>query len=166
MITLQKTRLSDLEFVRDAESHSENRDFVYQWTYAEHESALHDPNLEHYIILYNQVPSGYVILDDVLNPSHSINLRRLVVVKKGLGIGKKSLDLIKSIVFGSLNANRLWLDVFCDNIHAYQLYQKSGFREEGLLRDSYLRNGIYVSQYIMAILKNEYLELAKLSFDS
>ncbi len=159
MITLRKTTLSDLEFVRNAESHPENCDFVYQWSYAEHEAALHNSNLAHYIILYNEVPSGYIILDDLINPSHSINLRRLVVVKKGFGIGKICLELIKEIVFCQLDAHRLWLDVFCDNFYAYQLYQKSGFRQEGVLQESYLRNGVYVSQFIMAILKDEYLSI-------
>lgn len=157
MIRLRRTTIDDLSFVCQAESHPDNCNFVYQWKMYEHEDALNNPNFAHYIMLHNNEPSGYIILDDVLNSSRSINLRRLVVTQKGLGIGKQALELIKDIAFNQLNAHRVWLDVFYDNLTAYQLYKKVGFREEGLLRESYLRNGIHVSQYIMAILKQEYL---------
>lgn len=99
---------------------------------------------------------GYVILDDVLNTSHTINLRRIVITQKGQGIGKIVLELIKELAFKELNAHRLWLDVFTDNEKAYQMYLKSGFKQEGLLRESYLRKGQYTSQYIMSILKTEW----------
>lgn len=34
--------------------------------------------------------------------------------------------------------------------------QKTGFRLEGQLIDSYLRNGQYISQYILSMLDSEY----------
>jgi|LauGreDrversion4_2_1035121.scaffolds.fasta_scaffold137549_2 RimJ/RimL family protein N-acetyltransferase len=158
-ITLSKTQNHDLDFVINAERHPDNCDYVYQWSHAEHLQALSNPDQAHYIIKLVETGEmvGYVILDEVQNSSHSINLRRLVVIKKGLGIGAKALKAIQQIAFIQLNAHRLWLDVFTDNQTAYQLYKKVGFVEEGKLRESYLRNGTYASQYIMAILKSEYI---------
>ena len=157
-IILRKTTAADLDFVSAAESHPDNSNYVYQWSPAEHLAALSDPNLAHYVIEDSHTHEllGYIILDEVQNSSHSINLRRLVVTVKNRGIGRLALEAIKKIAFEELAANRLWLDVFSDNLRAYQLYQKVGFIQEGLLRESYLRNCVYASQYIMAILSTEY----------
>lgn len=155
-IELRKTTTSDLDFVLAAESHPENCNYVYQWSYDEHMASLSDNNLRHYVVESNNELLGYVILDQANDASQSINLRRLVITKKNSGIGKQVLEQIKLIAFTELSANRLWLDVFTDNLIAYNLYKKCGFREEGKLIDSYLRKDGYASQYIMAILKREY----------
>ncbi|MDQ5948395.1 MAG: N-acetyltransferase protein [Pseudomonadota bacterium] len=157
-IILRKTTAADLDFVSAAESHPDNCNYVYQWSPVEHLAALSDPNLAHYVIEDSHTHEflGYIILDEVQNSSHSINLRRLVVTVKNRGIGRLALEAIKQIAFEELAAHRLWLDVFSDNLRAYQLYQKVGFIQEGLLRESYLRNGVYASQYLMAILSTEY----------
>lgn len=145
-----------ISWVRAAENHPENRSYVYQWTEQEHLASLSNPNIAHYIIYDQQQAVAYVILEGVCDPSHNLNLRRIVVTEKNRGYGTKILQLIKKLAFESLGAHRLWLDVFCDNHRAYQLYKKVGFREEGMLRESYLRDGEYASQYIMALLASEY----------
>lgn len=156
-IFLRKTQSSDLDSVLAAEQHPENSQFVYQWSWQMHHDALTNSNIRHYIITNDANEFlGYVILDAVNDESHSINLRRLVVTRKGQSIGKQALYLIQDLAFTKLNAHRLWLDVFSDNQRAYNLYKQVGFREEGKLIESYLRNGQYVSQYIMAILTHEY----------
>lgn len=155
---LRPTKPDDLDFVLAAESDPENSRFVYLWDRKQHIYALTHPIYRHYII-YDPLKNerlGYVILDDVTNPSHSINLRRIVVTKKGHKIGQNTLYQIQKIAFIELKAHRLWLDVFVDNDYAYNLYLKTGFRCEGLLVDSYLRENQYVSQYIMAILSSEF----------
>lgn len=156
-VILRATSKEDLTNVIEAERHPENCNYVYQWSLLEHEDSLTNPNLRHYIVLAENEFAGYVILDQVQDTSKSINLRRIVITKKNLGIGKQVLHLIKKIAFIELDAHRLWLDVFADNLKAYQLYKKCGFREEGKLIDSYLRSDGYASQYIMAILKREYI---------
>jgi ribosomal protein S18 acetylase RimI-like enzyme len=155
-IILRKTTADDLDFVLDAERHPDNALFVYQWSKIEHQCALDNKNICHFVVVNNDNLVGYVILDQVEDASASINLRRLVITDKKLGIATEVLKQIKQMAFVSLNAHRLWLDVFTDNLRAYNLYKKSGFREEGKLIESYLRNGQYVSQYIMAILQSEY----------
>jgi RimJ/RimL family protein N-acetyltransferase len=157
-IVLQATAISDLELVIQAERHIDNCNYVYQWSLEQHQAALTNPNQRHYIIINkdNSEFCGYIILDSVQDSSGSINFRRFVVTKKGHGIGRIALGLIKHIAFNELNAHRLWLDVFTDNIRAYELYKKVGFRTEGTLIESYLRNGEYVSQHVMAILMHEF----------
>lgn len=157
-IILQATTINDLEHVIQAERHMDNCNYVYQWSLEQHKAALTNPDQRHYVIINkdNSDFCGYIILDNVQDSSGSINFRRFVVTKKGNGIGRTALDLIKHIAFNELNAHRLWLDVFTDNIRAYELYKKVGFRTEGTLIESYLRNGEYVSQHVMAILVHEF----------
>lgn len=158
-IVLRKTEVTDLDNVLNAESHPENSIYVYQWSFNEHKMSLSDLNMLHYVICNeNNEFYGYVILDNLQDISSSVNLRRLVVTKKGMGIGRIVLQKIQKIAFEELKIHRLWLDVFVDNHRAYELYKKVGFRLEGTLIDSYLRNDRYISQHIMAKLHREYTD--------
>ena len=159
-VALCITRAEDLAWVVETECDRANANFVYQWSQLQHLAALSDDNLRHYIVkdVKNDKKLGYVILDDVKSGSHSINLRRVVVCEKGHGIGRETIKLIKTIVFKQLRAHRLWLDAFIDNHVAIALYASLGFTQEGILRESYLRDGKYTSQVIMSFLANEYVE--------
>lgn len=97
---------------------------------------------------------GHVILAGLKNSNDSIEFRRIVIAMKGRGFGKASIILIKKYCFEILNAHRIWLDVYSDNIRAVGLYKSRGFRTEGLLRDAIKQNGKYRSLKIMSILKN------------
>lgn len=156
-ITIRKTKVNDLEDVLNAERHPDNSSYIYQWSHGEHEESLSNPDILHYVVCdENKEFCGYVILDNVQDRSRSVNLRRIVITKKGIGIGRVVLQKIQDIAFRELNIHRLWLDVFIDNNRAYELYKKVGFRLEGTLIDSYFRNGTYVSQHIMAKLQSEH----------
>ena len=159
-VTLCMTSAEDLNWVISTEQDKANASFVYQWSQLQHLAALSDDNLRHYIVkdVKNDKKLGYVILDDVKNSSHSINLRRVVVCEKGHGIGRETIKLIKAIVFKQLRAHRLWLDAFVDNHVAIALYASLGFTQEGIFRESYLRGDKYTSHVIMSFLANEYVE--------
>lgn len=159
-VTMYETLVDDLTWVVETEQDKANASFVYQWSYEQHLAALSDSNILHYIVkdAKSEKRLGYVILDDVNSTSNSINLRRVVVCDKGHGVGRETIKLIKAISFKQLNAHRLWLDVFIDNDVAIALYASVGFTHEGILRESYLRDGRYVSQVIMSFLSDEYVE--------
>lgn len=157
-VIISPTDTKDVQWIQTVEQHPENRDFVYQWTETEHLMALSDSNIAHYTAYDGSQKIGYVILEGLNDHSRNLNLRRLVITKKNRGYGTIVLYLIQKLAFEEFNAHRLWLDVFTDNKTAYTLYKKVGFREEGLLHESYLRNEKYASQYIMAILASEYYQ--------
>lgn len=153
-IVIRKTNPIDLKNVLNAEQDPSNSKFVYQWSELEHLDSLSNPDIRHYVVAdKDDCFLGYIILDDILNRSNSINLRRIVITKKSMGVGRTALNMIKEIVFEEFGAHRLWLDVFTDNLRAFELYKSVGFNLEGKLVESYLRDNIYVSQYIMAIVK-------------
>ena len=95
-----------------------------------------------------------MILAGITNPN--IEFRRVVISNKGKDFGRETLRLVKKVVFGQLNAHRLWLDVRYKNQRAQNLYKSEGFVEEGILRECILYNENYESLIVMSILKNEY----------
>jgi len=68
--------------------------------------------------------AGYIILKK--EPS-SVQLKRIVIDEKHLGIGKEELGLFEAYCLKHFNATMLWLDVYADNTRAIRLYEKSGY---------------------------------------
>lgn len=68
---------------------------------------------------------------------------------QGLGIGTKLIRESESWA-KSVGIKRIWFYVVADNLGAINLYLKLGYRFEGLRRDSYLIDGKYTDEYIMA----------------
>jgi GNAT superfamily N-acetyltransferase len=86
----------------------------------------------------------------------SIQLQRIVVADPGHGIGRQMLAGILDYVFQELKAHRLWLDVFETNKRAQHVYERLGFRREGILREAIFRDGEFHTQVLMSILDREY----------
>lgn len=76
----------------------------------------------------------------------------------GKGFGTEAIKLVVKFVFEELNLNRLQLEVYSHNIRGIRAYEKSGFKKEGILRDSLYYNGQFFDEIIMSILKSEYEE--------
>lgn len=57
--------------------------------------------------------------------------------------------------FNDLNLHRIYLTVLSDNIRAIKSYEKSGFKSEGVLRDSVFKGGDYHDMVIMSRLKSD-----------
>lgn len=76
--------------------------------------------------------------------------------ERGQGFGTEATDLLLFFAFNDLNLNRVSLTVYAGNERAVKTYQKTGFKEEGLLRQADFVDGKYVDLIVMSILKNEY----------
>lgn len=72
------------------------------------------------------------------------------------GYGTDALRLILRYAFFELNLNRVGLDVISYNKRAIRAYEKVGFKVEGTMRESVLRDGHKYDRIIMSILRNEY----------
>jgi len=72
------------------------------------------------------------------------------------GYGAEATDLVVSYAFEKLNLNKVWLGVTSENKRATKLYQKCGFKNEGILRQEVYRNGKYYDAIRMSILRAEY----------
>lgn len=69
------------------------------------------------------------------------------------GIGTKLLEKTLDIADNWLMLIRIELGVFFDNLPAIHLYEKFGFKKEGVKIKAAIRNGTYVDEIIMARVK-------------
>jgi RimJ/RimL family protein N-acetyltransferase len=74
----------------------------------------------------------------------------------GKGYDSESLKLLLEYAFKELNLHRVSLRVFSFNERAIHIYNKLGFKKEGVLRESLFRNGKWHDIITIGILKREY----------
>jgi UDP-4-amino-4,6-dideoxy-N-acetyl-beta-L-altrosamine N-acetyltransferase len=75
---------------------------------------------------------------------------------RGKGIGYFATTEILNHAFNNINLNRIELGVLESNARALKLYEKVGFKHEGVKRQSIYKNGKFVDMIVMAILKEEF----------
>jgi RimJ/RimL family protein N-acetyltransferase len=74
----------------------------------------------------------------------------------GKGYGTEATRLMVDHAFETMNLNRVWLQVFEYNVRAFRIYEKIGFKKEGVLRQENYREGRYWDTFVMAILRQEW----------
>ena len=75
------------------------------------------------------------------------------------GIGAEATQLLVRYAFESLNLHRVYLTVFVANERAHKLYQRLGFKDEGVLRDDAFVDGKYHDIARMGMLEHEWRAL-------
>jgi RimJ/RimL family protein N-acetyltransferase len=63
--------------------------------------------------------------------------------------------LIVDYVFAELPVNRLELEVYAFNPRAIAIYEKVGFRREGVRRDALLWDGEFVDAIMMSVIRSD-----------
>lgn len=71
----------------------------------------------------------------------------------GKGLGQLMMEAVIEIADNWLNLTRLELSVYTDNQRAIALYERTGFEQEGVLRQYAFRDGDYVDALAMARLR-------------
>ncbi|NMO20269.1 GNAT family N-acetyltransferase [Pyxidicoccus fallax] len=77
----------------------------------------------------------------------------------GRGLGTEATRLMLDYGFGTLNLNRVWLQVFGHHASAQRVYEKAGFRREGIQREQHFVEGRYTDGVLMGILRAEWTPL-------
>ncbi len=72
------------------------------------------------------------------------------------GYGTEAVELLLAHGFQTFNLNRIYLQVFANNLRARRSYEKAGFVLEGTLRQAVFRHGQYIDMLIMSILRSEW----------
>lgn len=147
----------DLEDIAHLEERSDYRSFLCASSASEHGRRQRDPDYRYIVAEDHGRFNGFLILRGFTNSASSIELQRMAVEEPGLGHGRTILQHAQRLVFDDLDMNRLWLDVFENNVRARALYRAAGFTEEGLLREAARRrDGTLGSLVVMAMLRREY----------
>ena len=160
-IRLRPTMVSDLDFVLSVERDAGNLPFITPWERTQHEGAIRFPDFRHFIVEAGPgyAAAGFVILQGCRNPHGSVELKRIVLLPKGQGIGRQCVRLLAQMAFRDLRAHRFWLDVKALNTRAQALYRSEGFVEEGRLRESVRTADGYDSLIVMSLLEHEHAAL-------
>jgi RimJ/RimL family protein N-acetyltransferase len=98
----------------------------------------------------------YLLNIDWINRSAEFSIQIGAASARGRGIGKAATELMLTHAFADLNLRRITLTVLATNTHAIALYEKTGFRQEGIFRQAAYKSGAYVDVIPMAILSPEH----------
>jgi len=74
------------------------------------------------------------------------------------GYGTDAMKTLVNFIFNEMNMNKIKLNVYSFNKRAVKSYEKCGFVTEGILKQEFFRNGQYHDEYIMSILKSDYIK--------
>ena len=156
MIEIRETDAADLDFVLEHEHSPAATPFIAVWTREQHLDAIRDPAVDHLLITAAGEPAGYAIYLDLDHPHGSLQLKRIVVSRRGEGIGRAALALIVERGFSEHGAHRVWLDMVTTNEPARRVYEAAGFVEEGVLREVWRNEDGIQSLAVMSILDREW----------
>lgn len=109
-------------------------------------------------------PQGKFLGESVINEiDWDVRLAnfRIVLFDSGScsrGLGSWMVEKTRDFAFQNLGLHRLELDVFSFNHRARHVYEKAGFRVEGVRREAIRDGETYADDIFMAILENEWRE--------
>ena len=72
------------------------------------------------------------------------------------GYGTEAMRLLIDYAFNHRNLNRIEARVLEDNFGSRKMHEKLGYIQEGVLRQSVFKDGVYKNQVLYALLKEEY----------
>jgi ribosomal protein S18 acetylase RimI-like enzyme len=127
-ISLRPSTPADVAFITALERHPDNRDYIGQWTDAEHLSAIASENRRsHAIIERDATPEGYLIAYDRRDEGAGIYVKRILVNGKGRGTGSEALRIFVERALAEGRTEFIWLLVRDRNERAKAVYRKLGF---------------------------------------
>jgi diamine N-acetyltransferase len=134
-------------------------ELVGRWDEARHRAALTDGRHAYFIARDDRQPIGFAIVRDWGSPERVALVKRIAVIRPGLGHGRALLSRVVDAVFEETEAWRLWLGVFPENARARRAYEVVGFRAEGIARGVAFFGGMPRDELVMALLRPEWQAL-------
>jgi RimJ/RimL family protein N-acetyltransferase len=75
---------------------------------------------------------------------------------QGKGYGSEAKELILRYCFNTLGLHRISSSVLANNPRSLAYLKKAGYREEGIQREHFFRNGQWVDEVLLSILEDEW----------
>ncbi|WP_315108085.1 GNAT family protein [Clostridium intestinale] len=103
---------------------------------------------------------GEVVINEVDRNNRCGNIRVLINRKEDFskGYGTEAMILALNYGFGMFNLHRIELEAYPFNNRAIHVYEKIGFKREGLRKDGAYYNHKYYDMITMSFLENEFRE--------
>ena len=106
-------------------------------------------------------PIGRIFLSRIDKHSDSLDITKIYIGNseyRGKGLAKEVMIALLEYCFEELGLHRVTLDFYSGNERAKCLYEKLGFKHEGVARESTKKDGNYYDLNLMSILRSEFLE--------
>lgn len=84
---------------------------------------------------------------------------------KGKGIAKLASKILLEYAFEKLEINKVYLFTETENIKAQKLFEKIGFKKEGLLKEDVKNGNDLVDRYVYGICKDDYYAKDQIDID-
>lgn len=126
MIELKPATPAVLADIVAMERAADTADFIIPCSVDEHRRRMADDHVVYLTVLEADTLVGFIVLvlDD---DGRSVEFRRIVIGKKGLGLGQQAIGNMEAYCRDVLARSRIWLDVFEHNSRGRYLYEKLGY---------------------------------------
>lgn len=104
-------------------------------------------------------PVGRINITRIDRHSDSLDLTKLYIGEKdlqGQGAGEDVMRTLLEYFFTFMHMERISIDYYNGNRRAQNLYEKLGFRHEGVARNATKKNGKYYDLNLMSLLRTEF----------
>ena len=104
-------------------------------------------------------PIGRIIITRIDRHSDSLDITKLYIGDqdhRGKGAGTEVMKLLIEYCFTFMHMERVSLDYYTGNENARALYEKLGFKGEGIARNATKKDGRYYDLNLMAMLRTEF----------
>ena len=171
-VTLRAIEKEDLELMRNMLNDPEMESLVVGWAFPIsryqqekwYENNINNMNNLRFIIETKEDGAiGLITLTEIdwKNRKAINGIKILEKNSRKKGIGIDSLMAIMRYCFDELQLHRLETTRFLDNIASEKLYNKCGWKEEGIKRECIYKNGKWRDLVFTGILKSDYLKLVE-----
>ena len=163
-LRLRRAEITDLDYIFNLQYKPENIKFIYPFSRNFHAAIINSDNAENMDVIIEEIETGAAVGYFMLCELNDIGIewRHVIIDKKGVGYGRESLNLLMQWSFEIKKFHRGWLDCKVYNKVALHLYESSGLKREGIMRECIFINGIYEDLILLSILDREYFALKKL----
>mgnify|MGYP004666392849 CR=1 FL=1 len=165
-VLLRAIEEADTKVLMDLINDPEIENSVYGWSYPvslESQkkwilSLKNDTNVR-YAIDYNDSMVGVASISsiDMKNSSANMNIK-LQKGARGKGVATHAITLIIHYCFEELNLHCLTANVIERNIDSRKLWERFGFKQDGIMRERVYKNGKYHNIIAYSLLKDEFYE--------
>ena len=102
---------------------------------------------------------GTVILTDMNQQNGTAQIHiKMTAKSRGKGFGTEALRVMIRYAFEELRLNCLYADILSYNETSQRVFQKTGFRRDGILRARVYKGGRYIDVHSYSLLREDWTE--------
>jgi len=120
---------------------------------------------QNFIMEYRGVPVGAIALVDIDHEHQKVELGRELIGEKSkvgsMPVAFETELLLCDYIFDQLGLHKVWGDVMEDNVGMIKTRLYLGYKQDGVLRDHYIYDGVYKNTIEFSLLEDEYRSICR-----